>query len=77
MKMVIKKIDPMGRVVLPKEWRKNKNIKEIIMVMSKDKIEIYPRTSNLTKYFDLIEVDITNFEDPHALKNEILSVGNS
>jgi len=71
MKMVIKRIDPQGRIILPLEWRKRYNVREVIIFEKEEKLIVLPRTSNLTKYIDSIEVDVENFEDYHELRKEL------
>ncbi len=71
MKMVIKRVDPQGRIILPLEWRKRYNVREVIILEEEEKLIILPRTSNLTKYIDSIEVDVENFEDYHELRREL------
>jgi looped-hinge helix DNA binding domain, AbrB family len=56
-KVVIKRVDSQGRIVIPKEWRDKFNIDEFILVLKDDRIELYPRASNLTKLIDSIDVE--------------------
>ncbi|BDC17516.1 AbrB/MazE/SpoVT family DNA-binding domain-containing protein [Acidianus sp. HS-5] len=68
--VVIKKVDEQGRIVIPKEWRTRFNTDEFIMVLKDDKIEIYPKVSNLSKLIDSVEVDELT-DDWHELKRKI------
>jgi AbrB family looped-hinge helix DNA binding protein len=56
-KVVIKRVDTQGRIVIPKEWRDKFNTDEFILVLKDDRIELYPRVSNLTKLIDSIDVE--------------------
>ena len=42
-KVVIKRVDTQGRIVIPKEWRDKFNTDEFILVLKDDRIELYPR----------------------------------
>lgn len=67
---MLKKVDSQGRIVIPKEWRDKFKTNEFILVLKEDKIELYPRISNLTKLIDSIEVD--DFpSDWHELKRKV------
>jgi AbrB family looped-hinge helix DNA binding protein len=69
-KVVIRKIDKQGRIVIPKEWRSRFNTNDFILVLNDDKVEIYPKTSNLLKFIDSVEVEELP-EDWHELKNKV------
>jgi len=77
MQMEIKKVDNQGRIILPKEWR-NRYLKgkKAIIVYKGDIVEIRPFTkSDLTKYFDKVEVDLkSDLSDWHKVRNELKSV---
>ncbi|BCU71270.1 AbrB/MazE/SpoVT family DNA-binding domain-containing protein [Stygiolobus caldivivus] len=69
-KVVIKRVDSQGRVVIPKEWRDKFNTDEFVLVLKEDKIELYPRVSNLTKLIDSIDVEELP-GDWHELKRKV------
>ena len=69
-KVVIKRVDSQGRIVIPKEWRDKFNTDEFILVLKDDKIELYPRASNLTKLIDSIDVEELP-SDWHELKRKV------
>ena len=69
-KVVIKKVDSQGRIVIPKEWRDKFNTDEFILVLKDDRIELYPRASNLTKLIDSIDVEELP-SDWHELKRKV------
>jgi bifunctional DNA-binding transcriptional regulator/antitoxin component of YhaV-PrlF toxin-antitoxin module len=77
MQMEIKKVDNQGRIILPKEWR-NRYLKgkKAIIVYKGDIVEIRPFTkSDLTKYFDKVEVDLkSDLSDWHKVRKELKSV---
>ncbi|MFP3234147.1 MAG: AbrB/MazE/SpoVT family DNA-binding domain-containing protein [Sulfolobaceae archaeon] len=69
-KAVIKRVDSQGRIVIPKEWRDKFNTDEFILVLKDDRIELYPRVSNLTKLIDSIDVEELP-SDWHELKRKV------
>jgi len=69
-KVVIKRVDSQGRIVIPKEWRDKFNTDEFILVLKDDRIELYPRASNLTKLIDSIDVEEL-LSDWHELKRKV------
>jgi len=69
-KVVIKRVDSQGRIVIPKEWRDKFNTDEFIIVLKDDRIELYPRVSNLTKLIDSIDVEELP-SDWHELKRKV------
>ncbi|MEJ2778509.1 AbrB/MazE/SpoVT family DNA-binding domain-containing protein [Stygiolobus sp. RP850M] len=69
-KVVIKRVDSQGRIVIPKEWRDKFNTDEFILVLKDDRIELYPRASNLTKLIDSIDVEELP-SDWHELKRKV------
>ncbi|MCH4815493.1 MAG: AbrB/MazE/SpoVT family DNA-binding domain-containing protein [Saccharolobus sp.] len=69
-KVVIKRVDIQGRIVIPKEWRDKFNTDEFILVLKDDRIELYPRVSNLTKLIDSIDVEELP-SDWHELKRKV------
>mgnify|MGYP000197395112 CR=1 FL=1 len=71
MKVEIKKIDSQGRIVLPLSWRKRIKSDEMVIVEKEDRIEIFPREVDLTKYIDAVEIDVKEFEDYHELRKEL------
>ena len=69
-KVVIRKIDKQGRIVIPKKWRNRFGTNNFILVLSDNKIEIYPKTSNLLKFINSMEIEELP-EDWHELKSKI------
>ena len=72
-RVVVKKIDRQGRLVLPREWRAQvlKENDEVVLLMSEDSLKIVPRNIDLSRYVNSIEVDVENFADYHALRREL------
>jgi len=70
----VKTIDNQGRIMLPKSWRDRylKNKKAIVSLKG-DLIEIRPfENTDLTKYFDKIEVDLkADLSDWHKVRQEL------
>jgi bifunctional DNA-binding transcriptional regulator/antitoxin component of YhaV-PrlF toxin-antitoxin module len=76
MQVEIKIVDDQGRILLPKDWR-NKHLKgqKAIVISKGDLVEIRPyKKSDLTKYFDKIEIDLkANLTDWHSVRKELRS----
>ena len=54
----VKRVDPQGRLVLPKSWREKWG-NEVIVVELDDRIEILPRKKpRLSRFFDILEVEL-------------------
>ncbi|AIU69910.1 AbrB family transcriptional regulator [Thermococcus eurythermalis] len=54
----VKKIDPQGRLVLPKSWRERWG-NEVILIELDDRIEIIPRKKpRLSRFFNIIDAEI-------------------
>ncbi|ASJ08682.1 AbrB family transcriptional regulator [Thermococcus siculi] len=54
----VKRVDPQGRLVLPKSWREKWG-NEVIVVEFEDRIEILPRKRpRLSRFFDILEVEL-------------------
>ncbi|WP_198011282.1 division/cell wall cluster transcriptional repressor MraZ [Thermococcus sp. PK] len=54
----LKKIDPQGRIVIPKELREKWG-NEVVLIELEDRMEILPRKKpNFSKFFDIIEVKV-------------------
>ena len=72
-RVVVKKMDRQGRLVLPREWRVRmlKETDEVVLIMSEDSIKIVPRNIDLSRYVNSVEVDVENFADYHALRREL------
>jgi AbrB family looped-hinge helix DNA binding protein len=71
-KVVIRKIDKQGRIVIPKKWRNMFGTNNFILVLSDNKIEIYPKTSNLLKFINSVEIEELP-EDWHELKSKVIN----
>ncbi|MGC9105398.1 MAG: AbrB/MazE/SpoVT family DNA-binding domain-containing protein [Thermoprotei archaeon] len=69
-KVVRRKVDGRGRITIPKEWRDKFKASEFVLVLRDDRIELYPRASDLTKLVDSVEVDELP-SDWHELKREV------
>ncbi|MHA1579278.1 MAG: AbrB/MazE/SpoVT family DNA-binding domain-containing protein [Candidatus Freyarchaeota archaeon] len=71
----IRRVDSQGRLLLPSSWRR-KHIAEgdeVYMIIHEDKIEILPLRSNLKKFVDSVEVDVSEeeFLDYHKLRKTL------
>jgi bifunctional DNA-binding transcriptional regulator/antitoxin component of YhaV-PrlF toxin-antitoxin module len=73
----IKVVDSQGRILLPKEWRdRYLKGKKAIIVYKENVVEIRPfDKSDLTKYFDKVEVDLkSDLSDWHNVRKELRGV---
>jgi len=74
---LIKEIDKQGRLVLPKEWRERyAKDRRVVIRMEEDRIIIKPyRFTDLTEFFDKIEVDLkSDLSDWKSVRRELLEV---
>lgn len=64
----VKKVDQYGRIGLPKRWRE----KDVFILEYPDHVSILPKEkADLTKFFDVAEIEANEFADYHKLKAEI------
>jgi len=57
MEVVVKRLDPQGRLLLPKEIRERFG-EEVIIVDLGDRVELLPRKrADLTRFFDSVEIE--------------------
>jgi len=70
MKVAIKKMDAHGRIVLPVSWRRRAD-DELVVVERDEKVEIFPRDVDLSKYVDAVDVEVDKFEDYHELRKAL------
>ena len=57
MEVLMKKFDPQGRLLLPRELREKLG-DEVIIVDLGDRVELLPRKrADLTRFFDSVEID--------------------
>lgn len=61
-------MDSQGRIILPISWRRERG-DEVMVVEREDKLEIFPRNADLSKYMDSVEV--ANFSDYHEMRREL------
>ena len=75
--MEIKVVDNQGRILLPKKWRdRYLKGKKAIIVYKENVVEIRPfDKSDLTKYFDKVEIDLkSDLSDWHKVRKELRGV---
>ncbi len=71
-RLVVKKVDRQGRIVLPKEWR-DKWGDEVVVVVFEDKIEILPRKRpELDRFFDIIEIEVKTKDLKRELMRDLI-----
>ncbi|BAD85480.1 predicted transcription regulator, SpoVT/AbrB family [Thermococcus kodakarensis KOD1] len=67
----VKRVDPQGRLVLPKSWRERWG-NEVIVVELEDRIEILPRKKpRLSRFFDILEVELKGEDIEKELLKDI------
>jgi len=71
--VVVKKLDPQGRISIPAEWRKKWRSDKVVMKLREKSIELTPiEPIPPTTLFDSIEIpDEVDFTDPHSLKKAL------
>lgn len=79
-KMVTRKIDSQGRIVLPVEWRR-KVLKgdKVVVLEFDDRIEIYPVKADLSQFIDAVDITISEetYLDYHRLRKTIREESNA
>lgn len=74
MKILEKRLDPEGRLLLPKKWRE-KHGKNVVIVETDEYLKIVPKKKgNLTDIIDKVQIEIkSDLSDWHAVKKELYS----
>ncbi len=73
MKILEKRLDPEGRLLLPREWRERHG-KSVLIVETDDYLKIVAKKGKLTDIIDKVELDIkSDLSDWHAVKRELYS----
>ena len=78
MAVEIRKVDSQGRISLPAKWRANvlKKTEEVYILDRGDYLLVTPRRKvDLTKHFDVVEVDVDpeEFQDYNRLRKALLA----
>ena len=71
---VLRSMDPMGRIVIPVEWRKKWGKKVVMVRLNDDEVMIRAlrKKGKLTDLADAIEVpDVEDFGDTHELRRAV------
>ncbi|HTD80812.1 MAG TPA: AbrB/MazE/SpoVT family DNA-binding domain-containing protein [Thermoplasmata archaeon] len=74
MRIMLKEVDPQGRIVLPADWRRKHLRGDKVLLRPKgDVLEIVPQDKvDLTAYFDAADVDVkSDLSDWHAVRREL------
>ncbi len=76
-KIVVREIDPQGRITIPIKWRRKWKSRKLVLLLHEDRIEIIPLEPTYpTKLFDSIEIsENVDFTDPHSIRRAILELG--
>jgi len=72
--VVVKKVDPQGRISIPMEWRSGWKSGRVVLIRRGNKIEVTPiEPISPSGLFDSIKIsDNVDFSDPHSLKKTLL-----
>ena len=74
MRIMLKEVDPQGRIVLPADWRRKHLRGDKVLLRPKgDVLEIVPQDKvDLTAYFDAADVDVkSDLSDWHGVRREL------
>jgi len=67
-KVEIKAVDPQGRIILPKSWRKRFGTGNVLVIDEDDRLEIRPANADLSRFVDSVETDAVDFDNYHELR---------
>ncbi len=75
-KVVVRRIDPQGRVAIPVDWRSEWKSDKVMLIRRGSRVELAPvEPIDPTSLFDSIVVpDDVDFSDPHSLRRVLLSL---
>jgi bifunctional DNA-binding transcriptional regulator/antitoxin component of YhaV-PrlF toxin-antitoxin module len=73
-KVEIRPVDARGRIILPKAWRNRHKTGSVVIVDEKDRLEIRPANTDLSRFIDAVIVDAEHFGDYHELHKELRKV---
>lgn len=73
-KVVVRRIDPQGRVSIPVDWRSEWKSDRVMLIRKGSRVELTPvEPIDPTSLFDSILVsDDADFSDPHSLRRALL-----
>jgi len=74
--VVVKKVDPQGRISIPVEWRIGWKSSIVVLIRRGNKIEVTPiEPISPSGLFDSIKIsDNVDFSDSHSLKKALLEL---
>lgn len=74
--VVVKRIDPQGRISIPIEWRSGWKSSKVVLIRRGNRIEVTPIEPILpSSLFDSIKIsENVDFADPHSLKKSLLEL---
>jgi len=74
--VIVKRIDPQGRVSIPIEWRSGWKSGKVVLIRRGNRIEVTPIEPILpSSLFDSIKIsENVDFADPHSLKKALLEL---
>ncbi len=74
--VIVKRIDPQGRISIPIEWRSGWKSSKVVLIRRGNRIEVTPIEPILpSSLFDSIKIsENVDFTDPHSLKKALLEL---
>ncbi|MGQ9468860.1 MAG: AbrB family transcriptional regulator [Nitrososphaerales archaeon] len=74
--VVVKEVDPQGRVSIPISWRKEWKSRKLVLIKRRNRIELIPMEPiSPLELFDSIDIsENVDFSDPHSLKKALLEL---
>jgi len=74
--VIVKKLDPQGRISIPIEWRSGWKSSRVVLIRRGNKIEVTPiEPIPPSDLFDSIRIsENVDFLDPHSLKKALLEL---
>lgn len=74
--VIVKKIDPQGRISIPIRWRSEWKSSKVVLIRRGNRIEVAPiEPTPPSNLFDTIEIsENVDFVDPHSLKKALMEL---
>jgi len=74
--VLVKKMDPQGRISIPIEWRSGWKSSKVVLIRRGNRIEMAPMEPiSPSSLFDSITISgDVDFADPHSLKRSLLEL---
>jgi len=74
--VIMKEIDPQGRISIPIKWRKDWKSRKLVLIRRGNRIEVIPiQPTPPSDLFDSIKIsENVDFTDPHSIKKTLLEL---